>query len=362
MDLDHNALVHVGAVVGVGVLRVVRVHGVGVVGAEHEAGCHRAVEVLVAGADVLRDAVQHVVQEGGSRTLLGAGAHFLVIKEGGHVDGLGAAALQQALQDAEHALLVIQTAGGDELLVAAPDGGLLADAKEQVAAQDLVFGHVQLGGDELFQHAFLGGTAQQGQHVDLLVEGGLVVHLTVHVDGHAGDEQQVTVQCHQTGGDGVAVLHQHAAGHGQRAVQPGGADHAAVAFGVQAGVLLAHVKFCVLLDAEAGGVRVGSGHVEAVALQPGAHAEGDDAGAVAADEIVPAGLQLPLAAFQQLGEARLQQDLPDGCGGVVGGGVAVDEGKQLPDFGFDHKCEPPIGDLRKGRSKSEDLTGPFKYF
>ena len=40
-----------------GVFRVVGVHGVGVVGAEHEAGSHRTVEVLIAGADVLRDAV-----------------------------------------------------------------------------------------------------------------------------------------------------------------------------------------------------------------------------------------------------------------------------------------------------------------
>ena len=40
-DLDHNALVHVGAVVHIGIFRVVGVHGVGVVGAEHEAGSHR---------------------------------------------------------------------------------------------------------------------------------------------------------------------------------------------------------------------------------------------------------------------------------------------------------------------------------
>ena len=66
---------------------------------------------------------------------------------------------QKTLQDAEHALLVIQTAGGDELLIAAPDGGLFADAEEQVAAKDLVFCDLQLSGDQLFQHAFLGGTA-----------------------------------------------------------------------------------------------------------------------------------------------------------------------------------------------------------
>ena len=101
--------------------------------------------------------------------------------------------------------------GGDELLIAAPDGGLFADAEEQVAAKDLLFCDLQLGGDQLFQHAFLGGTAQQGQHIHLLVERSLIVDLAVHVDGNAGDHQQVAVQCHQTGYDSAVLLHQHTA-------------------------------------------------------------------------------------------------------------------------------------------------------
>ena len=336
VHLDHNALVHVGAVVHIGVFRVVGVHGVGVVGAEHEAGSHRTVEVLIAGADVLRDAVQYVVQEGGSRALLGAGTHFFVVEKGGNIDGLGAVCFQKTLQDAEHALLVIQTAGGDELLIAAPDGGLFADAEEQVAAKDLLFCNLQLGGDQLFQHAFLGGTAQQGQHIHLLVVGSLVVDLAVHMDGHAGDHQQVAVQREQAGGDGIVLLYQHAACHRQRPVHPCGADHAAVALGVQLGVLPAHVDLGVFLDAETGGIRVGSSHVEAVVFQLFSHAECKDAGAVAADKIAPAGFQLPPAALQQLGKALLQQDVPDGCSGVVCGRIAVNEGQQLLYFFFDH--------------------------
>ena len=79
--------------------------------------------------------------------------------------------VQKTLQDAEHALLVIQTAGGDELLIAAPDGGLFADAEEQVTAKDLLFCDLQLGGDQLFQHAFLGGTGGQVREIlQLLLE------------------------------------------------------------------------------------------------------------------------------------------------------------------------------------------------
>ena len=232
VHLDHNALVHVGAVVHIGIFRVVGVHGVGVVGAEHEAGRHRTVEVLIAGADVLRDAVQYIVQEGGSCALLGAGTHFFVVEKGGNVDGLGAVCVQNAFQDAEHTLLVVQTTRGDELLIAAPDGGLFTDAEEQVTAKDLLFCHLQLGGDQLFQHAFLGGTAQQRQHIHLLVVGSPVVDVAIHVDGYAGDHQQVAVQREQAGSDGIVLLYQYAACHRQRPVHPCGADHAAVALGV----------------------------------------------------------------------------------------------------------------------------------
>ena len=84
------------------------------------------------------------------------------------------------------------------------------------------------------------------------------------MDGYAGDHQQVAVQREQAGSDGIVLLYQHAACHRQRPVHPCGADHAAVALGVQLSVLLAHVDLGVFLDAEAGGIRVGSGHVEAV--------------------------------------------------------------------------------------------------
>ena len=86
---------------------------------------------------------------------------------------------------------------------------------------------------------------------------------------------------------------------------------------------------------------MGSSHVEAVVFQLLSHAERKDAGAVAADEIAPAGFQLPPAALQQLGKACIQQDVPDGCSGVVCGGIAVNEGQQFLYFFFDHLEEPP---------------------
>ena len=52
---------------------------------------------------------------------------------------------------------------------------------------------------------------------------------------------------------------------------------------------------------------MGGGNVEAVIFQLVAHAEGDDAGTVAADKVVLAGFQRPLAAFQQLGKAAFNR-------------------------------------------------------
>lgn len=210
-----------------------------------------------------------------------------------------------------------------------------------VCGKDLLLGHLQLLCDQLFQRALLAGTAQHGQHIHLLVEGSLIVDLAVHVDGHAGDHQQVAVQCHQTGYDSAVLLHQHTTRHRQRTIHPCGADHAAVALGVQLGVVLPHVDLGVLLDAEAGRIGMGGGNVEAVIFQLVAHAEGNDAGTVAADKIVLAGFQRPLATFQQLGKACLQQDIPHSGGGVVCGGVAVDEGQHFTDFGCNHKNKPP---------------------
>ena len=62
--------------------------------------------------------------------------------------------------------------------------------------------------------------------------------LAVHVDGYTGDHQQVAVQCHQTGYDSAVLLHQHTTRHRQRTIHPCGADHTAVALGVQLGVVL----------------------------------------------------------------------------------------------------------------------------
>lgn len=182
------------------------------------------------------------------------------------------------------------------------------------------------------------------------------------MDRHAGDQQQVAVQCDQTGNDGVAFLHQHTARDRERAVQPCRADHAAVAFGIQPGVFLAHVDLGVFLDTECRRIRVGSCNVEAVVFQMLSHAERNDAGPVAADEIAFSGFKIPLPAFQQLRKSFFQQDIPDGCCGVVWYAVGLPSIKDSNSRTSFFMWVLLFIAFRKSRSKSEDLTGLFKCF
>ena len=340
VGLDHDAGVHEHPVFGVRVLRMVGVDGVGVVRAEHEAGGQGPQILLLALPQGQVDAPEHVLEEGGGGALLGAGAHLLVVKAGQDIDRPAVGGAQEAPQGGEDALLVVQAAGGDEFPAAAPDGGSVPAVEVQVAAQKLFLPDAQRlrqkGGERA---ALLAG--KQGEHIHLLIEGEAVVDRPVHVDGHAGNQHQVPVQVHQLGGNAAVLpLHQDPAGNGQGSVQPGGADHAAVALHVEGGVSPAGLVGGVLLELEGGGVRVGGGDIEAVALQLRPQVKGDDAGAVAADVAARPRLKLPDAALQQLTVSVLLQGLPHGGDGVEGCGVLPDEGQGLLRNFSVHSCSP----------------------
>ena len=52
------------------------------------------------------------------------------------------------------------------------------------------------------------------------------------MDGHIGDHAEISVDIHQSALDTVTVLHSQSPGNGERPVQPGGQDHAAVLFSI----------------------------------------------------------------------------------------------------------------------------------
>ena len=85
VELDDHATVHHRPVVGIGVLRVVGMHRMGVVRRDQEApGQSPAVMHPHAGANPH----ERIRQEGGVGALLGVGAHLLVVKDTAHWDAL----------------------------------------------------------------------------------------------------------------------------------------------------------------------------------------------------------------------------------------------------------------------------------
>ena len=107
---------------------------------------------------------------------------------------------------------------------------------------------------------------------------------------------------------------------------------------------------------------MGSCNVEAVVFQMLSHAERNDAGPAAADEIAFSGFKSPLPAFQQLRKSFFQQDIPDGCCGVVWYAVGLPSIKDSNSRTSFFMWVLLFIAFRKSRSKSEDLTGLFKCF
>ena len=288
----------------------------GVVAGDHKAPRHRPAVVLPVKAQTGVQPLEHIPQEGGAGALLGAGAHLLVVEAGVHGDAVVILPLDHGLQGRVGALQVVQLGGGDELLRRPPDGGGGAAVEVHVGAQDGLLLHAQLLRQEpavAVLPALPGG--EQGQHVHLLVVGGPVVHIPVHVDGHAGDDEQIPVKGQEAGGDGASLPHQHTSGQGQGTVHPGGADHPAVALRVQLQVTALSLHLRHLLHLEGGGVAVGGGHLEMVVVQLSPHAEGDEGGAVAGGVVGPALLHRPFFRLPQpleTGGLQLPADLRHG--------------------------------------------------
>ena len=290
------------------------------------------------------DPLEHVPQESGQSTLLGAGAHLLVVKTAAHVDPVGVVAVHQGLHGGIGALEVVQAGGRDELLLGAPQGGGHPGVEVQVTAHNVLRLHPQFLGDELIVAVLStlpGG--EQGEHVHLLVVLHAGIHVPVHVDGHVGDEQQVPVDVEKPGLHHVALAHQHSASQRQRPVQPAGADHAAVPFRVQLEIAALALELRLLLHLIAGRVAVGGGDLEVVVVQLLAHMEGNDGRAVAGDVILAPLFQSPAVALFQTLIPGLVQHLGELLHRVEAAGAMFNEVQHFTGCLLIHGLVPPSG-------------------
>ena len=322
--LDDDALVHLRPVVPVGIFRVIGMDGMGIVRRDEEAGRQAAAQIR---AQALRRPGQHILQEGGAGALFGAAAHLFIVKDAEHREACPLRRPEEALRAAEDALQIVQSRGGDVLFRRAPDGAGSAGIEEEVLCQHILLLHAQSISNEGVKLLRSRRVSEEGEHVSIGVKLFAVVGAAVHVDGHMGDEQQIPIHVQELSADLLPFPHDGAARHGEGPVQPGGADHAAVLFHVQPGVHSRRGHRCMLLDLEAGGVRVGGHHEKALPL-PFRDAEGDERGGVAACKVPAAFFQIPSVLLPQLGIALRRQALCQVAAGVKRGGAFRNEGKQ----------------------------------
>jgi len=277
-------------------------------------------------AEAQGDAAQRVAQERRTRTLLSGRADLFIVENAADSDISALLRRKEALKAAAGALEIVELGRKDVLLVLAKQRPLAAAVEEQVAAEDVIFRDARGLGDDGQDAAAL-FAAEQRQRVDIREVLHAVVRCAVHVDGDIGNDEQVAVDAHEFFNDLAVCAHEDAARDGEWAVEPRGHQHAAVFFGGELDIMRA-AAVGMLFQAERRRVGVRRSHGEA-AVDHLRHAEGDDARAVAADEILPAGGYLPAFAFGKLGIAVCEELLADVLGHMVAGGAIFDKMQQF---------------------------------
>jgi hypothetical protein len=126
VDLDHNALVDVGLMLGLVLSDEVGVHSVGHISRQHERVADGSEVVLLLGArEALRDSGGDLLGDVAIGTLGGRGADFLVVEQDNHVNlsvvpFLGVVdlvLLDQSIQGTETRAQIIQSWRGHEFLM-----------------------------------------------------------------------------------------------------------------------------------------------------------------------------------------------------------------------------------------------------
>ena len=218
--LYDDALVHLRPVVAVGVLGMVRVHGVGVVGGHHEAvGQQRAV-LHVAAAERGAHAAQHILKEAGIRALLRPAADLFVVEHAEHCGALAVGGVEQAAQAAVNALEVVKPCGGDELVLRAPDAAAFARVEDQVAREQRVLGDTEALRDDGLEAGFQLRGADERQHIDVRVVALAVVGASVHMYCDVRYDREVAVDVHESGHHSPALGDYRAPRDGEGAVEP----------------------------------------------------------------------------------------------------------------------------------------------
>ena len=298
--------------------------GVGIVGAEGEGPGHGLRRVLSIAALGQNGPGEHRLHKVALGPLAAAAAHFFVVQQapgGGAVLRPG----KEAQQRGPSAFQIVNAGRGQILPLGAEAHGLLPGHQVQVSGQQIVRGHVQPLGQQAAQGQRPLGAVQRLQvHGRVEVVAG--VHVPLHMDGQAGNDEQILRQVHQPGLDHIPAAHHRPARQAQRPVQPAVPDHSAVALHGQAGVTGGGLAVQPL-HPPGRAVAVGQGDLPAV-HRAGGNAEGHN-GAAAPHHIIFAGGKMPVLRFLQADVTGSLQAATGGIRPVPGAGAFVKKGAEV---------------------------------
>ena len=133
-----------------------------------------------------------------------------------------------------------------------------------------------------------------------------------------GNDHEIAVDIHKSGLDPLLRPYDHSSRDGERPVEPGGAQHAAVFLDVELHILLVRRDLRIRLDLEDRRIAVTCHHLKSRIVRSG-NTESDDRGVISGDIVPFARLKLPRRALIQTLHAGLLQDaahIPDGIKGI----------------------------------------------
>ena len=224
-------------------------HGMCIVRRYHEARSDAHEVLLLAASHRTADALECILQEGAGGTLLRPGADLFVIINTVHRDGLLQLGCEEALQGCERTLEIIQTSARDELAMEAERRALHAVIQEEIRIQDVLHLHTCFVRDQLHELVLLLALlTEQRQHIHLCIKRIAVIDLTVHMDRHIRNDEQITIDIDQLRRDALLRLNDHTTGDGKRTVEPRCAEHAAVLLDIQLHIAVIDDDLCVCLD------------------------------------------------------------------------------------------------------------------
>ena len=327
--LDDNAAVEIGSVRRICLLRMVRMHRMGIVRRDQEAPREHPQVLAPRQSQCLTDSPKNILEEGRVRSLLRPASHLFVVKDCTDTDILLRYALRKRLRHGKGTLQVIQPRCEHKLPALTQQPSLFSGIEEQIMPHNVLFVYARNLCHTGHQAPLFPVTAigKQRQHIHLRIIGNAVVHVPVHMDRHIRNDQQIFIHINQSGLDSLLPVHGDPSRYRERPVKPCRKDHSAVLFRVQPHIMLLDHALRRFLYLKGGRVAVRRRNVKTGQLLR--EAERDHRGLISCHEIALSPLKLPLVRFPQFRKARCRKHIPNILHRLKAGGTLIDKIQHL---------------------------------